>query len=74
MALKRSARGAVPPFIVMDVLREANRREAAGGDVLHLEVGQPSTAAPSGVIEAAQRALVGDKLLRYRWPRRCADW
>ena len=57
MALKRSARGQVPPFIVMDVLSEANRREAAGEDVLHLEVGQPSTGAPSGVIEAAQAAL-----------------
>ena len=62
MALKRSIRGQVPPFIVMDVMAEANRREAAGEDVLHLEVGQPSTGAPSGVIEAAQAALVGDKL------------
>lgn len=62
MALKRSARGQVPPFIVMDVLAEANRREAAGEDVLHLEVGQPSTGAPSGVIEVAQAALIKDKL------------
>ena len=62
MALKRSVRGQVPPFIVMDVLTDANRREAAGEDVLHLEVGQPSTAAPSGVIEVAQAALDGDKL------------
>jgi aspartate/methionine/tyrosine aminotransferase len=62
MALKRSRRGQVPPFIVMDVLREANLREAAGEDVLHLEVGQPSTGAPSGVVAAAQAALAGDKL------------
>lgn len=62
MALKRSIRGQVPPFIVMDVMAEANRREAAGEDVLHLEVGQPATGAPSGVIEVAQAALVGDKL------------
>jgi aspartate/methionine/tyrosine aminotransferase len=62
MALKRSRRGQVPPFIVMDVLREANRREAAGEDVLHLEVGQPATGAPAGVIAAAQRALTEDKL------------
>lgn len=62
MALKRSARGQVPPFIVMDVLAEANRREAAGEDVLHLEVGQPSTGAPSGVIEVAQAALASDRL------------
>lgn len=62
MALKRSARGQVPPFIVMDVMAEANRREVAGEDILHLEVGQPSTGAPSGVIEVAQAALVNDKL------------
>lgn len=62
MALKRSARGAVPPFIVMDVLREANAREAAGGDVLHLEVGQPSTGAPAGVVAAAQKALSSERL------------
>lgn len=46
----------------MDVLREANRRETAGEDVLHLEVGQPSTGAPSGVIAAARSALADDKL------------
>lgn len=62
MALKRSVRGQVPAFIVMDVMAEANRREAAGEDVLHLEVGQPSTGAPSGVIEVAQAALGSDKL------------
>lgn len=62
MALKRSRRGAVPPFIVMDVLREANRREAAGEDVLHLEVGQPATAAPAGVLDAARAALTADRL------------
>ena len=62
MALKRSIRGQVSPFIVMDVMAEANRREVAGEDVLHLEVGQPSTGAPSGVIEVAQATLVSDKL------------
>lgn len=62
MALKRSIRGQVPPFIVMDVMAEANRRDVAGEDVLHLEVGQPSTGAPSGVIEVAQATLVSDKL------------
>lgn len=62
MALKRSRRGAVPPFIVMDVLREANRRESEGADVLHLEVGQPATAAPAGVLDAARAALANDRL------------
>lgn len=55
--LKASRRGAIPPFIAMEVLREANARAAAGADVLHLEIGQPSTAAPRAVVEAAKRAL-----------------
>ncbi|MEQ9326263.1 MAG: aminotransferase class I/II-fold pyridoxal phosphate-dependent enzyme, partial [Rhodospirillales bacterium] len=59
--LKISRRGQVPPFIVMDVMQAAADREAAGGDVLHLEVGQPSTSAPAGVIAAAHRALDSDR-------------
>ena len=53
MGLKIARRGQVPPFIVIDVMRAAEERAAAGGDVLHLEVGQPSTGAPAPVIEAA---------------------
>jgi aspartate/methionine/tyrosine aminotransferase len=41
----------------MDVLRAANERAAAGADVIHLEVGQPASAAPAAVLEAARRAL-----------------
>lgn len=62
MALKVSQRGAIPPFIVMDILRAANRRHEISGDVLHLELGQPATRAPDGVIEAAKRALEDDLL------------
>jgi aspartate/methionine/tyrosine aminotransferase len=62
MALKASRRGTVPPFIVMDVMRAANRRQAEGGDVLHLELGQPATGAPSGVLDAARTALERDQL------------
>ena len=57
MALKLSRRGSIPPFIAMDVLRDANRHAAGGSDVIHLEVGQPSTPAPRGVIAVAERAL-----------------
>ena len=62
MAFKVSRRGSVPPFIVMDVMRAANERQAAAGDVLHLELGQPATAAPARVIEAAKAALSSDQL------------
>ncbi len=57
MGLKTSVRGRIPPFIVMDVLRSANERQAAGGAVFHLEVGQPGTGAPARVAEAVQRAV-----------------
>ena len=53
-----SARSAaVAPFLVMDVMAAANRREAAGGAVAHMEVGQPGAPAPRKVVEAAHRAL-----------------
>jgi aspartate/methionine/tyrosine aminotransferase len=60
MVLKIARRGQVPPFIVMDVMRAAAELAATGVDVLHLEVGQPSTAAPAGVVAAAQAALGRD--------------
>ena len=62
MALKAARRGRVPPFIVMDVMRAAAEREAAGGEVLHMEVGQPGTAAPPAVLEAVRRALDADRV------------
>jgi len=84
MTLKVANRGRVPPFIVMDVMRAANEREAAGGDVLHLEVGQPGTPAPDGVLAAAREALDGHLIgytdamglpsLRARIARHYAEW
>jgi aspartate/methionine/tyrosine aminotransferase len=60
--LKVARRGLVPPFIVMDILKRANERATAGGGVLHLEVGQPSTGAPAAVVAAAHAALDDDPL------------
>lgn len=62
MTLKSSKRGAVPPFIVMDVMRAANKRQAEGEDVLHMEVGQPATGAPETVLAAASEVLGSDVL------------
>ena len=39
-------RSSIDPFIVMDVMREANAHEAEGRDIIHMEVGQPGTPAP----------------------------
>jgi len=62
MTLRASRRGLVPPFIAMDVMRAANRREAAGSNVIHLEVGQPGTSAPQAVLNAARQALAGERI------------
>jgi aspartate/methionine/tyrosine aminotransferase len=52
-----SRRSEVPPFMVMDVMAAAARMEAAGGHVIHLEVGQPAEPAPRTAIAAARTAL-----------------
>jgi aspartate/methionine/tyrosine aminotransferase len=57
-----SARSNVPPFMVMDVMAAAARIEAAGGRVIHMEVGQPAAGAPSTAIAAARAALAGGRL------------
>jgi aspartate/methionine/tyrosine aminotransferase len=57
MALKTAKRGEIPPFIVMEVMRAAAERASSGAGVLHMEVGQPGTSAPQGVIDAARAAL-----------------
>src|ERR1700741_2854396 len=52
-----SGRSDVPPFMVMDVMAAAARIEAAGGHVIHMEVGQPAAGAPRAAIAAAHAAL-----------------
>src|SRR5262249_5974235 len=54
---KASVRSGVAPFIVMDVLREANARAAAGEAIFHLEAGEPGGTTPAPIAEAARRAL-----------------
>lgn len=79
-----SARGAVDPFIVMDVMEAARRREEGGARVIHMEVGQPSTPAPRRAREAAAKAVADEALgytvalglpaLRERIARLYRDW
>ncbi len=54
-----AARSDVPPFIVMDVMSAAAQIEREGGEVIHMEIGQPAAGAPSTAIAAAQKALAG---------------
>ena len=55
--MKRSSRGQVDPFIVMDVMEEARGLEAAGRRIVHMEVGQPGTSAPHLARAAVAAAL-----------------
>ena len=83
-ALAASLRSGIDPFIVMDVMQAAAEREAAGAHVIHMEVGQPGTAAPRAAREAAKRALDTEKLgytvalgrpeLRARIARLYKEW
>jgi aspartate/methionine/tyrosine aminotransferase len=60
--MSASSRSDVPPFMVMDVMSAAARIEAAGGHVVHMEVGQPAAPAPSTALAAARRALDAGRL------------
>ena len=48
--------------MVMDVMAAAARIEAAGGRVIHMEVGQPAAPAPATAIAAARAALVSGRV------------
>lgn len=54
--MRRSNRGDVDPFMVMDVMAAARLEEASGRSIIHMEVGQPGTAAP----KMAQARLVSE--------------
>jgi aspartate/methionine/tyrosine aminotransferase len=82
--LQPSARSAVPPFMVMDVVASAARLEAQGRRIIHMEVGQPAAGAPATAIAAAHAALssaslgytetLGIASLRRRIARAYAEW
>jgi aspartate/methionine/tyrosine aminotransferase len=82
--MRGSRRGAVDPFIVMDVMEAARAAEAAGRHIIHMEVGQPGTPAPALARKALARAMEAGALgytvalglpeLRARIARLYADW
>lgn len=55
-------RSSIDPFIVMDVMGEANARAAEGEDIIHMEVGQPATSAPRAARERVRAALETERL------------
>ena len=55
--MRNSTRGEVDPFIVMDVMEAARSAEAEGRHIIHMEVGQPGTAAPAAARDALAQAM-----------------
>lgn len=47
----------IAPFHVMDILARAHALQAAGRDIIHLEIGEPDFATPAPIIEAGIAAL-----------------
>ena len=84
-SLKVSKRSALPPFLALDVMRKATELTQTGEDIVHLEVGQPSTAAPDAVNHSLIAALgqtpthgysvaFGVMPLRARLAQHYRDW
>jgi aspartate/methionine/tyrosine aminotransferase len=57
-----SLRSNIAPFMALDVLASATRREREGQDIVHLEIGEPGAPPPRCVREAAIAALDGGKV------------
>lgn len=82
--MRNSSRSDVDPFIVMDVMEAARKAEEAGRHIIHMEVGQPATGAPSGALKALGAALETNALgytvalglpeLRRRIARLYGEW
>lgn len=51
----------IEPFHVMDILARARMMEAKGGDIVHMEIGEPDFVTPEPIIKAGQKALAEGK-------------
>ena len=60
--MRRSSRGQVDAFIVMDMVAEAAKLEAEGHHIIHMEVGQPGSGAPAVAVEAVTAAMQSESL------------
>ena len=82
--MRNSRRGEVDPFIVMDVMERARQGEAAGREIIHMEVGQPGTGAPRAALDRLSADMAAGPLgytvglglpeLRARIARHYGDW
>src|SRR6056297_947197 len=60
--MRSSRRGAVDPFIVMDVMEAARLAEENGRRIIHMELGQPGTSAPQAARDGVIRRMSEDAL------------
>ena len=85
MTLKIGKTDRIPAFLAMQVMQDAQLLEAAGHDIMHLEIGQPSTPPPEAVNRALTVALsctathgysvaFGNPALRQRISAHYQDW
>lgn len=84
LGIEGSLRSRIQSFMVMDVMRAARAEEVAGRSIVHMEVGQPGTAAPLAARRAAVDALqrdtlgytvaLGSEALRGRIAQLYRDW
>lgn len=85
MALKVTKTSEIPAFLAMEMMNATRVLEARGVDLVHLEVGQPSTPPPAGVLRALTKALpsvqthgystaFGEMALRRRIAAHYHDW
>ena len=83
--LKIAKRSNLPPFMAMEVMAKAASMEQAGREILHLEIGQPSSSAPASVMAAMDTVMaeqrnhgyavaLGLPELRERIARHYRDW
>ncbi|TAG44897.1 MAG: pyridoxal phosphate-dependent aminotransferase [Betaproteobacteria bacterium] len=52
----------IAPFHVMEIAAHARRLQAAGRDVIHMEIGEPDFTTPQPVIDAAQSLLASGEI------------
>ncbi len=82
--MRKSKRGNIDPFIVMDVMENARKAEERGEDIVHMEVGQPGTPAPMRAQKELIKIMKNDSMgytvalgipeLRQRISELYGDW
>ncbi len=82
--MKISRRSGVSPFLAMNVLSAANKAEANGESIIHMETGQPGSGAPKAARVALTKAMesstlgyteaLGIRALRQRISKLYQDW